>query len=193
MGAHRAVDTVQDREDQARIPISTPVRTLAAPLQESATPRLLNRKTKGRHLVHTRLALFRKLNRRLTLPRYLRMRLASTVPTAEGSLKPSRFREHRGQCGAGWVDVVPEQAMSLSVASSAAAYGKPLGYGLAGLSTAPAPGGGSPQRPGVAPSWSWTPLDRIRTPRCADGGPVANTGSRSRCRLRIVASFRGST
>ena len=47
--------------------------------------------------------------------------------------------------------------MSLSVASSAAAYGKPLGYGLAGLSTAPAPGGGSPQRPGVAPSWSWTP------------------------------------
>ena len=47
--------------------------------------------------------------------------------------------------------------MSLSVFSSAASYGKPLGYGLAGLSTVAAPGADASQRPVAAPSWSWTP------------------------------------
>ena len=46
--------------------------------------------------------------------------------------------------------------MSLSVASNAAGYGKPLGYGLVGLS-AISLGGDAPQRSSAAPSWSWTP------------------------------------
>ena len=46
--------------------------------------------------------------------------------------------------------------MSLSVASNAAGYGKPLGYGLAGWSTVSA-GAGTPQQSSAAPSWSYTP------------------------------------
>ena len=57
----------------------------------------------------------------------------------------------------GGFDLVPEHVMSLSVASSATSYGKPLRNDLAGLSTLAAPGADAPQRPSVAPSWSWTP------------------------------------
>ena len=46
--------------------------------------------------------------------------------------------------------------MSLSVASNAAGYGKPLGYGLAGLSAISLVADAS-QRSSAAPSWSWTP------------------------------------
>ena len=46
--------------------------------------------------------------------------------------------------------------MSLSVASNAAGYGKPLGYGLAGLSAVSA-AADAPQQSSAAPSWSWTP------------------------------------
>ena len=46
--------------------------------------------------------------------------------------------------------------MSLSVAGNTAGYGKPLGYGLAGLS-ASSLAADTPQRSSAAPSWSWTP------------------------------------
>ena len=49
-----------------------------------------------------------------------------------------------------------ERPMSLSVASHAAGYGKPLGSGLAGWSGVSA-GADAPQRSSAAPSWSWTP------------------------------------
>ena len=47
--------------------------------------------------------------------------------------------------------------MSLSVASNVASHGRSFAYGLAGMSTAAAPHAAAPQRPAVAPSWSWTP------------------------------------
>ena len=50
-----------------------------------------------------------------------------------------------------------ERPMSLSVASNAAGYGKPLGYGLAGLSLVATPIAAAPQRSSTASSWSWTP------------------------------------
>ncbi len=81
----------------------------------------------------------------------------------------------------GGFDLVPEHVMSLSVASSAASYGKPLGYGLAGLSTLASTGADAPQRSKRRTVVELdADLDRIRASRRAgrelDGGPDAISG-----------------
>lgn len=54
-------------------------------------------------------------------------------------------------------EVLPGASMSLSVASNAAGYGKPLGYGVAGLSAVSLVADALQQRSSAASSWSWTP------------------------------------